>query len=79
MTLSFSTLLADQAKVNSIAPALLMFTDNDDASSRQKAQHKQLLAPAPGPKEAVSTVEYIMNSDYITGRTLHLDGGRHLV
>ncbi|WP_137165688.1 dihydromonapterin reductase [Salinimonas lutimaris] len=79
MTLSFATLLADQAKVNSIAPALLMFTANDDASSRQKAQHKQLLAPAPGPQEAVSTVEYIMNSDYITGRTLHLDGGRHLV
>ena len=79
MTLSFAAMLADKAKVNSIAPALLMFTDHDDAASREKARHKQLLSPAPGAHEAVSTVEYLMNSDYITGRTLHLDGGRHLI
>ena len=27
----------------------------------------------------VATVNYLLQSQYITGRTLHLDGGRHLV
>jgi dihydromonapterin reductase/dihydrofolate reductase len=40
---------------------------------------KSLLGLAPGEQEAVATVNYLLQSQYITGRTLHLDGGRHLV
>jgi dihydromonapterin reductase/dihydrofolate reductase len=32
-----------------------------------------------GLHEFQRTVDYIMDSHYVTGRVLHLDGGRHLV
>ncbi len=78
LTLSFSALLAPKVKVNSIAPALVMFNDHDSPSYRAKALKKSLLEVCPGPQEAVKAVNYLLSSDYVTGQTMHLDGGRHL-
>ncbi|MCE2573045.1 dihydromonapterin reductase [Motilimonas eburnea] len=79
LTLSFAAKLAPKVKVNSIAPALLMFNQGDDDAYKSKALAKSLMGLAPGEQEAVACVDYILRSQYITGRTLHLDGGRHLV
>lgn len=78
LTLSFSALLAPRVKVNSIAPALLMFNEHDSPEYRAKAVKKSLLEICPGAQEAVKAVNYLLDSDYTTGQTLHLDGGRHL-
>lgn len=78
LTLSFSALLAPNVKVNSIAPALLMFNEDDSSAYRAKALKKSLLEVCPGAQEAVKAVNYLLSSDYTTGQTLHLDGGRHL-
>ena len=78
LTLSFIALLAPKVKVNSIAPALLMFNEDDSAAYRAKALKKSLLEVCPGAQEAVKAVNYLLSSDYTTGQTLHLDGGRHL-
>ncbi len=78
MTLSFATQLAPHIKVNNIAPALLMFNEHDNDTYKAKAAKKSLLPAAPGAKEATSTLHYIFNSQYITGRTFALDGGRQL-
>ncbi|MCF4010836.1 dihydromonapterin reductase [Rheinheimera sp. UJ63] len=78
LTLSLSRKLAPKVKVNSIAPALLMFNEHDDAAYREKALKKSLMGIAPGPDEVLQSVLYLLNSRYITGRCLALDGGRHL-
>lgn len=78
LTLSFAAKLAPNVKVNSIAPALLMFNEHDSEEYRAKALKKSLLEICPGPSEAALAVEYLLNSQYVTGQTLHLDGGRHL-
>ncbi|MFT5544054.1 MAG: dihydromonapterin reductase/dihydrofolate reductase [Glaciecola sp.] len=78
LTLSFSALLAPKVKVNSIAPALVMFNEHDSPEYRAKAVKKSLLEICPGAQEAVKAVNYLLDSDYLTGQTLHLDGGRHL-
>ncbi|NVJ50403.1 MAG: dihydromonapterin reductase [Gammaproteobacteria bacterium] len=78
LTLSFAQALAPLVKVNSIAPALLMFNDHDDAEYRAQAAKKSLLAPAPGAEEAVAAVRYLLSSRYVTGRVMALDGGRPL-
>lgn len=78
LTLSFSALLAPNVKVNSIAPALVMFNEWDSAEYREKALKKSLLEICPGAQEAVKAVNFILNSDYVTGQTIHLNGGRHL-
>ncbi|MBF7074076.1 dihydromonapterin reductase [Glaciecola sp. MH2013] len=78
LTLSFSALLAPKVKVNSIAPALVMFNEHDSQEYRAKALKKSLLEICPGAQEAVKAVNYLLSSDYVTGQTMHLDGGRHL-
>ncbi|TPE47755.1 dihydromonapterin reductase [Maribrevibacterium harenarium] len=78
LTLSFAKKLAPQVKVNTIAPSLLMFKPDDDENYRQKALSKSLLQIEPGEQEGVAAVQYLLNSRYMTGRTIALDGGRHL-
>lgn len=78
LTLSFASKLAPLVKVNSIAPALLMFNQNDDADYRERALSKSLLRIAPGEAEGVNTIRYILDSRYLTGKNIALDGGRHL-
>lgn len=78
LTLSYASKLAPWVKVNSIAPALLMFNEDDDANYREKAQKKSLLGIVPGVSEGVSTILYLLGSQYLTGKIIALDGGRHL-
>ncbi|MFZ8199445.1 dihydromonapterin reductase [Alteromonas portus] len=78
LTLSFAKKLSPHVKVNSVAPALLMFNEGDDEAYRKKALKKSLLEIVPGAQEAVKAMNYLFDSDYITGQTLHLNGGRHL-
>ena len=79
LTCSFAKRFAPKVKVNAIAPSLLMFNESDDDEYRNKALNKSLLRKAPGEQEGVMAVQYILGSRYMTGRTLSLDGGRHLV
>lgn len=78
LTLSFATLLAPHVKVNSIAPALLMFNDHDSDAYKAKSLQKSLLQICPGAQEAVKAMNFLFDSDFVTGQTMHLDGGRHL-
>ena len=78
LTLSFAAKLAPTVKVNSIAPALLLFNDGDDEAYRDKARAKSLMRREGGLDELQRAVDYLMESTYVTGRTVHLDGGRHI-
>lgn len=78
LTLSFARTLAPLVKVNGIAPALLMFNRDDGADYRDKASKESLLAVAPGEAEGVNAIRYLLDSRYLTGKTIALDGGRHL-
>jgi dihydromonapterin reductase/dihydrofolate reductase len=78
LTLSFAARLAPKVKVNSIAPALLLFHDDDIEEYRAKARAKSLLRREGGLDELQQAVDYLLESRYVTGRILHLDGGRHL-
>lgn len=78
LTLSFAARLAPRIKVNSIAPALLLFNEGDDDAYREKARSKSLLRREGGLAELQHAVDYLMQSRYVTGRVLPLDGGRHI-
>jgi dihydromonapterin reductase/dihydrofolate reductase len=78
LTLSFAARLAPKVKVNSIAPALLLFHENDGEAYRASALAKSLLQREGGLDELQRAVDYLLESRYVTGRILPLDGGRHL-
>ncbi len=79
LTYSFSARLAPKVKVNSLAPALVMFNDDDDPQYRRRALGKSLMQRAAGLDEFQHAIDYLLDSQYVTGRVLALDGGRHLV
>jgi dihydromonapterin reductase/dihydrofolate reductase len=79
LTRSFAALLAPDVKVNSIAPALVLFNEGDGEAYRRKALAKSLLQREGGLDEMLHQVDYLLDSRYVTGRIIHMDGGRHLV
>ncbi len=78
LTLSFAARLAPQIKVNGIAPALIMFNPEDDASYRAKTLEKSALGIEPGAEVIYQSLRYLLDSPYVTGTTLTVNGGRHL-
>ncbi|SFC82189.1 dihydromonapterin reductase [Pseudoalteromonas denitrificans] len=78
MTKSFASKLAPQVKVNAIAPSLIIFNQNDDEEYKAKTLKKSLMEIEPGSKEILNCLDMLLSSSYITGRTIQVDGGRHL-
>lgn len=79
LTLSFAASLAPQIKVNGIAPALIQFNSNDDEAYRRAALAKSALGIEPGPEVIYQSLRYLMDNPYVTGTTLTVNGGRHLI
>ncbi len=78
LTYSFSAKLAPKIKVNSVAPALVLFNEEDDEAYRTKTLKKNLLRRVGGMSEFQHAIDYLLDSEYVTGRILPMDGGRHL-
>ena len=78
LTLSFSAMLAPKVKVNTLSPAMIKFNEHDDEAYKTKALKKALIPAEAGFEEIIDGIKFVLASHYMTGRTLHLDGGRHL-
>ncbi|PCK30093.1 dihydromonapterin reductase [Pseudoalteromonas piscicida] len=78
LTRSFAAKFAPKIKVNSIAPSLIIFNQDDSEEYKAKTLKKSIMGIEPGSKEVINSVEMILNSNYMTGRTIQIDGGRHL-
>lgn len=79
LTLSFAASLAPQIKVNGIAPALIQFNAGDDEAYRRKTLAKSALGIEPGPEVIYQSLRYLLDNPYVTGTTLTVNGGRHLI
>ena len=64
--------------MNSVAPSLIIFNQHDDEQYRAKTLKKSLMGIEPGCQEIINCIDLLLNSHYITGRALPVDGGRHL-
>jgi len=78
LTLSFARKWAPNVRVNSIAPSLIIFNEDDGDAYRQKALSKSLLEIEPGEKVVTDTIKYLLSNHYLTGQIIALNGGRHL-
>ena len=78
LTLSFAVRLAPHIKVNSLAPALIMLHPSDDEAYRRQATAKSVMGTVPGPEVIYQSLRYLLDTPYVTGTTLTVNGGRHL-
>jgi len=78
LTRALAQLLAPEVRVAGIAPGTVLLPDN---WSEEGAEHLRQTTPLErngSPSDVTATVLFILDSDYLTGETIIVDGGRHV-
>jgi NAD(P)-dependent dehydrogenase (short-subunit alcohol dehydrogenase family) len=71
-------LAADNILVNAIAPGPILPPPGTSAEEIKSVERATPLGRWGGPEEIVKTVMALIDSDFITGETIRVDGGRHV-
>jgi pteridine reductase len=80
LTKSLATDLAPDVRVNAIAPGAILWPDHLGNEAAQAAMLARTPLPRLGTLEEISgVVSWLLgDASYVTGQTIHVDGGRHL-
>jgi pteridine reductase len=70
--------LAPSIRVNAVAPGLVLAPDDLSAEATARFLRDVPLARTGDPDDVVQAVHYLVESAYVTGTVLQVDGGRHL-
>lgn len=70
--------LAPRIRVNAVAPGLVLPPPGEDTSYLEQNKHTNPLMQYGSLKEVTDAVLFLVNSDFITGQLIFVDGGRHL-
>lgn len=79
LTESLALELAPDILVNAIAPGPILPPPGMSPREQREATHATPLGRWGGPEEIAKAVEFFLTSDFVTGETLRVDGGRHLL
>lgn len=71
-------LAGDGILVNAIAPGPIRAPEHMDPKERREVEQATPLRVWGGDREIAKTVVALVESDFITGETIRVDGGRHL-
>jgi NAD(P)-dependent dehydrogenase (short-subunit alcohol dehydrogenase family) len=71
-------LASDQILVNAVAPGPIVAPDGTSDEEFAQVEHATPLGRWGGEIEIAKTVLALVESDFITGETIRVDGGRHL-
>ncbi len=78
MTRALARVLAPEVRVAAVAPGTVLLPEG---WSEEGAEHLRATTPLErngNPKDVTDTVLFILDSDYLTGETIIVDGGRHV-
>ncbi|HVT45726.1 MAG TPA: SDR family oxidoreductase [Thermoanaerobaculia bacterium] len=76
MTRGLAKALAPEVLVNAVAPGPVMLPDGFNSTETRHAIEPTILKRPGSPEEVAEAVVFLLRSDYITGITLPVDGGR---
>jgi NAD(P)-dependent dehydrogenase (short-subunit alcohol dehydrogenase family) len=71
-------LAADQILVNAIAPGPIVAPPGTSAEEHRAVETSTPVGRWGGEGEIVKTVAFLLESDFVTGETIRVDGGRHV-
>jgi NAD(P)-dependent dehydrogenase (short-subunit alcohol dehydrogenase family) len=71
-------LAAHQILVNTIAPGPIVAPDGMTEEEKRAVEAATPLARWGGAEEIARAVVYLLESDFVTGETIRIDGGRHI-
>jgi pteridine reductase len=78
LTQSLARVLAPEVRVAGVAPGTVLLPDNWDEASAEHLIETTPLHRNGSPDDVTRTVLFILDSDYLTGETIIVDGGRNV-
>jgi pteridine reductase len=78
LTRALARVMAPAVRVNAVAPGVVLLPENWDADSAARLERTTPLGRAGSPADVTSAVLFLLESDYITGEVIAVDGGRHV-
>src|SRR6185436_19356106 len=75
MTRSLARVLAPEVRVNGVAPGTVLLPEQWDTAADERLRQTTPLARTGTPEDVSATVIFLLESDYITGETIIVDGG----
>lgn len=81
LTRSLARELAPDVRVNAVAPGPILWPDDEsfDELSRQRIISHTPLRREGAPEDIARAVHFLLaDAGYVTGETIHVDGGRHM-
>jgi NAD(P)-dependent dehydrogenase (short-subunit alcohol dehydrogenase family) len=79
LTAGLAKALAPHVQVNAIAPGTVLLPDGTSPEERGRAVRRVPLDRLGSPEDIARAVVYLVESDFITGEVLRIDGGQHLL
>jgi len=74
----FAKTFAPDILVNAIAPGAVTINPDKDMDSQEEMIKKIPMKRLGDPLDIIKTIIFLLENDYITGQTIHVDGGRQL-
>jgi NAD(P)-dependent dehydrogenase (short-subunit alcohol dehydrogenase family) len=78
LTRMLSVELAPNIRVNGIAPGLILAPPGQDEAYLEQRRHTNPLHRIGTLEDITSAALFLLQSDFVTGQILYVDGGRHL-
>jgi pteridine reductase len=78
MTSALARVLAPEIRVNAIAPGAVLLPAHWEEESAERLVSTTPLQRLGDPDDVVQAMLYLLRSDFVTGETLIVDGGRHI-
>lgn len=78
MTRSLARVLAPDVRVAGVAPGTVLLPDDWSEADASRLRETTPLRREGTPEDVTRTVLFILDSDYLTGETIIVDGGRHV-
>lgn len=75
---SMAASLGARARVNAVAPGLVISTDDYSQEQEQRLAGMMPLGTLPAPSGVADAVVYLAQAQDVTGQTIFVDGGAHL-
>jgi len=78
MTRALARILAPEIRVAAVAPGTVLLPENWSDADAERLRATTPLQRHGDPEDVAATVLFLLESDFITGDTIIVDGGRHV-
>jgi pteridine reductase len=75
---SMASAFGPRARVNGVAPGLVISTEDYDAALEARLADMMPLSQLPDPSGVADAVHYLAKASHVTGQIIFADGGAHL-